>query len=107
MSMAKSTAFWAVSEPSVPTPIALITASPLAFRVAGERALLRHLRVLAVPHRDRATDRRRDDHAEDDPTGPTLGHVHDRVAEDARDDEEDDPLDCDSRVHACPTSESR
>src|SRR5437762_6856476 len=100
MSMAKSTAFCAVADPSVPTPIALITASPLAVGVAPERALLRHLRVLPVPDRDRATERRGHDHAEDHPSRPALGHVDYRIAEHRRDREEDDPLDCDSRVHA-------
>src|SRR5439155_22037177 len=102
MSIAKSTAFCAVSEPSVPTPIVVIIGLPLAVGVAGECALLRDLRVLAVPDRDRAADRRGDDHAEDHPAGPTLGHVHDGVPEYGRSDEEDEPLYCDSRVHACP-----
>src|SRR5439155_2104385 len=102
MSIAKSTAFCAVSEPSVPTPIVVIIGLPLAVGAAGEGALLRDLRVLAVPDRDRAADRRTDDHAEDHPAGPTVGHVHDGVTEHGRDGKEDDPLDCDSRVHACP-----
>src|SRR6476620_4421664 len=107
MSMAKSTAFCAVSEPSVPTPIALITASPLAVGVSCEPALLRHLRVLAVPDRDGAADRRQDDHAEDHPTGPALGDLHDGVAEHDRNHEEDEPLECDSLIHASAGSESR
>src|SRR3954462_6823955 len=99
MSMAKSTAFCAVSDPSVPTP--MITALPLAVRVARERALLRHLRVLAVPDGDRAAERGADDHAEHDPAGPAVRHLHDGVAEHRRHDEEDPPLDCDACVHDC------
>src|SRR3954452_118829 len=99
MSMAKSTAFCAVSVPSVPTP--MIMALPLALGVAGEGALLRHLRVLAVPDGDRTAERRGDDHAEHDPAGPAVRYLHDRVAEDRGDDEEDQPLDCDACVHAC------
>src|SRR4051812_12141990 len=105
MSMAKSTAFCAVSDPSVPTP--MITALPLAVRVARERALLRHLRVLAVPDGDRAAERGADDHAEDNPAGPTVRDLHDGVAEDRRDDEEDQPLDCDAHVHDWPARESK
>src|SRR5256885_14700371 len=105
MSMAKSTAFCAVSVPSVPTP--MITALPLALGIARERALLRHLRVLAVPDRDGATERGADDHAEDDPAGPAVRHLHDGVAEHRRDYEEDEPLDCDARVHGACASLDR
>src|SRR3954451_20068365 len=105
MSIAKSRAFCAVSVPSVPTP--MITALPLALGVARERALLRHLRVLAVPDRDGAAERRGADHAEDDPARPPVRHLHDRVAEHRRYDEEDPPLDCDARVHGCLAAESR
>src|SRR6478672_5351486 len=98
MSMAKSTAFCAVSDPSVPTP--MITALPLALGVAREGALLRHLGVLAVPDGDRTAERRGDDHSEDDPARPAVRDLHHGVAEHPGNDEEDQPLDCDACVHA-------
>src|SRR2546421_13024636 len=103
MSIAKSTAFWAVSDPFVPTPIALIIAAlPLALGVARERPLLRDVGVLPVPDRDRSPERGADDHGEDDPPRPALRDVDDGVAEPGRDGEEDGPLDCDPAVHARP-----
>src|SRR3954454_24075451 len=105
MTIANSMAFCAVSVPSV--PLAMITALPLALGVARERALLRHLRVLAVPDRDGAAERRGADHAEDDPAGPPVPNLRDGVAEPRRYDEEDPPLDCDARVHGCLAAESR
>src|SRR5438105_4654875 len=103
MSMAKSTAFWAVSDPSVPTPIVLIIAAPpLALGVARERPLLGDVGVLPVPDRDRSPERRADDHGKDDPPRPALGDVDDGVAEPGRDCQEDGPLDCDPAGHARP-----